>query len=321
MATPTTNPKDLAEFLKTFSQLVIPQRTAQAETSFVSAAPGALDLSNLIAGMGVAKATDPQTDLVSNILYRARLAFSPNLAEERTSGLYNATTKNLLANEAMARAVGESASAVLQSQQAGLKEAGQQAQAQLATSKTAGGSKAAVNKPGLGDTLSSALVAGLGVQGAKKVWEKISGAVAKKSDLPEQLAGPTGAVEDVAAGAGTSLSSFPSATQADIAASGTGIDVASSVAGGTTSLAPAATTLGANAATAGALGAAFDEAGNLIGASAPFGSGGVGGAIGSFGPAEGAAASVGATELASAVGGSAGIGEVLASIASVFSFI
>lgn len=55
--------------------------------------------------------------VVQNILDRARIGFAPVLGAERQAGLYNSSTRQLMANDAMGRAVGESAGAVLQSQQ------------------------------------------------------------------------------------------------------------------------------------------------------------------------------------------------------------
>jgi hypothetical protein len=307
------------------AKLFIPQRTSETDTGFTKATPGAIDLSNLVAGIGLSQATSPQTDLISNILYRAKLAFSPNLAEERSSGLYDTTTKNMLANEAIARATSESAAAVLAAQQKGLESAGAQSREQLAASKTTGASKANVAKPGLGDTLSSALIGTLGVQGAKKVWDKImkgtdTATIGSDAPISTEAAMNVGAPGDV--GAGTSVSSFEAPAGADIAASTTGVDLASGIAGGSTSLAPAiALGGGYDTATAAALGIPAPTGGtggaqDFISAGASDAGGGIGGAVGSFGPAEGAAAAVGATEVASA----AGIGDMLAGLAEIFAF-
>jgi len=80
-------------------------------------------MSDLAFAQAMEQATSSQDALVANIFKRATLSFAPTLAEEHTAGVYNSTTQAQLQNEALARATGEAADAVLKAQAAGTQTA------------------------------------------------------------------------------------------------------------------------------------------------------------------------------------------------------
>lgn len=144
--------------------------------------PEVLAMSNNLLKLLQQKGTDKAAadGVIEDILYRAQLAFTPVLGEEKTAGVYNTTTKNLLAKDAINRATAASAEAVWKMQQASLDAAAQLAGSEL---KATSGTKAQTKEnPGvaLGSLIKMAGV-GVGVGEAVKYAKNLFGETAKKA--------------------------------------------------------------------------------------------------------------------------------------------
>lgn len=129
--------------------------------------------------------TGNSNDVVANILRKATEAFAPTLGQQNQAGIHNSTVTALLRNDAIARATGESASAVLTAQQqaaqtaAGLIKTQAEGNSTITENKAATESKAqqssgtATSKtsPTIGgvNPLSSLLMAGLTAYGGQKL--------------------------------------------------------------------------------------------------------------------------------------------------------
>lgn len=118
----SSNPAtDLSQFIAQIAPTLVNQRGTESTNTTV--APEALSMSDLAFMQAMNMATSSQDALVANIFKRATMSFAPTLAEEHTSGVYNSTTQAQLQNEALARATGEAADAVLKAQAAGTQTA------------------------------------------------------------------------------------------------------------------------------------------------------------------------------------------------------
>lgn len=192
MANPAT---DLANFISQMGPAFVNQR--EAVTPQID--PSALALSDEAFAVAIRQAGSTQDALVNNILKRAALSFSSELPASHVAGVYNDTVTAQMANEAMARATGEAADAVLKAQTSGLGTAGTLANQRVA----AGRGTATVKGPGLGSKAGTIATSALLGQLAKKGITKVSDLFKTAPDTantPEQLAGPgfQGAAEDAA---------------------------------------------------------------------------------------------------------------------------
>lgn len=108
---------DMADFFSKLAPMFFGSGKSTSSTSGNPAGiTNAQDLLALI--MPQITGTKDTDAVVSNIMTRAAQAFAPVLGSQNQAGLYNSTVKQQLLSEAMARATGESASAVLQHQTA-----------------------------------------------------------------------------------------------------------------------------------------------------------------------------------------------------------
>lgn len=182
MANPAT---DLANFISQMGPAFVNQR--ESVTSKID--PSALALSDEAFAVAIRQAGSTQDALVQNILKRAALSFSSELPASHVAGVYNDTVTAQMANEAMARATGEAADAVLKAQTAGLGTAGSISNQRVAS----GRGTASVKGPGLGSKAgtiaTSALLGQLARKGITKVSDLFKTAP-ETTDMPEQLAGP-----------------------------------------------------------------------------------------------------------------------------------
>src|SRR5882672_3555574 len=283
MANPAT---DLSTFISQIAPTLVNQRTQ--ETTNANVAPSAINMSDLAFAQAMEQATSSQDALVANIFKRATLSFAPTLAEEHTAGVYNSTTQAQLQNEALARATGEAADAVLKAQAAGTQTAasiaGNRVNAQRGTSTSQ------TKNPSLGSKAGTIATSVIAAQLAKKGINKIGDLFPKGSwfgtlndtAAVEAAGGGSAAVDaaGVAATEGASASadlaagevgdilgaSSASAAGADILAEGLGADAAVDAAGAdaTASAITAAST--APEETAAALGLTEAGIGGAVGA-------------------------------------------------------
>lgn len=216
---------DVSQFISQIAPTLVNQRSNTSEQTTV--APDAISLSNIAFLQAMEQAGSTQDALVKNIMVRAAQAFAPTLAEEHTSGVYNSSTQAQLQNEAMARASGEAASAVLQAQTQGLNAesniAGNRVNAQRSTTtnKTA--------SPTLGKSAGTIATAAIAAQLAKKGIGKLSDLfttpAGDASGLPEQLGGGPAVEEALASAAPEQLGGGAAVDAASAALEGTAAGV------------------------------------------------------------------------------------------------
>lgn len=151
--------------------------------------------------MGRAKSSAQADKLIQDILYRAQLAFAPVLGEEKAAGVYNSTTKLLLGQEAMSRATAAAGQAVLQHQEAMLRQAVEASNAQMAANRSS------TSKTGAAINPITTLATLLGTGGIQKLFKDTKPKSPKSGAEPEEL---TMTQEELDAMSTTGSSEIPS---------------------------------------------------------------------------------------------------------------
>lgn len=167
---------DFSELLKN----ILPMFAGSGKTTETTTSGGGMqDFDAILSALMPQISGTEQTDaLVKNIMGRAAEAFMPtSFAANNASGLYNSKTGMMMQADAMARATGASAEAVLKAQQQAASTAAQVAQARSQATKTLTKETAPQVNPKLTAALSAA---GLG----KSIFEQF-----KKGKKPEDADG------------------------------------------------------------------------------------------------------------------------------------
>jgi len=170
MATASSGPTDLSQFISQIAPTLVNQRTQ--ETTNANVAPSALILVILLLLKQWSKQQVLKMLLLLISSKRATLSFAPTLAEEHTAGVYDSTTQAQLQNEAMARATGEATDAVLKAQTAGTATAANIAGNRVNAQR--GETRAQTKNPSLGSKAGTVATAVIAAQLAKKGVNKIA---------------------------------------------------------------------------------------------------------------------------------------------------
>lgn len=102
----------LASLMGQLSKLFLPQTTVTKGTASPTALAG-LQSTAAQASSNANNATSITQNLVNNIMKQSMIKFAPELAQERSAGMYNTSTMNLLHGNALAQAASDASNAVL----------------------------------------------------------------------------------------------------------------------------------------------------------------------------------------------------------------
>lgn len=201
IAQPNNELVDIAKIFGQFAPLLVGKQTNQSGTTTDTSTQQVGPIDPALAAQQdqlfqtlMARATNSsQADaLVEDIMHRAAVAFAPVLGQEKSAGVYNSTTKDLLGKEAMARATGAAAASVLEMQTQAFQQAAavqnsrvQAAVAQAPKTTTSSKSSAESSKTpapisGKNAVASIASLAG-GAYSLGKLYDQMTG---KKKKLP-----------------------------------------------------------------------------------------------------------------------------------------
>jgi hypothetical protein len=203
MATAIAQPRnavvDVADVVGKLSPLLLGSGKTNTTTSSSSSIdPSTLaqsdDLMNMLLSRG--SSTAQSDNVVNDILYRAQLAFAPVLGDEKMAGMYNTSTKNLLAKESVARATAAASQAVLEDQQRALAQATTISNQRVAASRTQTQTQSAKTAPSISG---KGLLAGVGTSILASMAMKKGKEALDKSGIFDKKAGKgidTGDAED-----------------------------------------------------------------------------------------------------------------------------
>jgi hypothetical protein len=183
MAEPRNAMLDMADFTSKIAPLLFGQK--ETGSSFAEVNPVAFGQSQDLINLLTQRAVDPNIadGVIQDILYRAQLAFTPVLGEEKVAGMYNTTTKQQLAKDAVNRAAAASAQAVFTMQQQALQTASEIANTNV---KSTTGQKTQSNKQGQGAAVAKSAITGLAINEAyKKGKSVLKGSGNKTADMGE----------------------------------------------------------------------------------------------------------------------------------------
>lgn len=154
---------DISKIIASLAPALFGSSSKSSSTNAATVDPAMLAQSNSLLQTLIGRGTTTAASdaLVEDILHRAQLAFAPQLGAEKAAGVYNSTTKKLLGTEAIARATGAAANAVLDAQTAALAQATQLAGNAVNATRSTSSTGTNTTPPTVNPLLSGGILAGL----------------------------------------------------------------------------------------------------------------------------------------------------------------